>query len=61
METVRSALQPVTRSLPGPIRDLGTSIIGESCYEALILDIDLENTECVKPVSYTHLTLPTKA
>jgi len=48
MEAVRSALQPVTHNLPAPIRDLGVSIIGDACYKALILDIDPENTECVK-------------
>jgi mannose-P-dolichol utilization defect protein 1 len=48
MEVVRSALQPVTHNLPGPIRDLGVSIIGDTCYKALLLDIDLSNTDCVK-------------
>lgn len=48
MDAVRSALQPVTHNLPGPIRDLGVSIIGDACYKALILDIDPENTECIK-------------
>ncbi|KAK3934942.1 choline-sulfatase [Diplogelasinospora grovesii] len=48
MDAVKSALQPITHNLPAPIRDLGVSIIGEKCYRALILDIDHENTECVK-------------
>jgi mannose-P-dolichol utilization defect protein 1 len=48
METIQSALQPITRALPAPIRDLGVSIIGDVCYKALILDIDPSNTECVK-------------
>lgn len=49
MDALRSALQPVTHNLPGPIRDIGLSLIGESCYKKLILDIDLENNpECVK-------------
>lgn len=48
MDALRSALQPVTHNLPGPIRDLGVSIIGDACYQALILDIDPSNTECVK-------------
>ena len=48
MEALRSALQPVTHNLPGPIRDLGVSIIGERCYQALILDVDETNTECIK-------------
>lgn len=48
MDTLRSALQPVTNNLPAPIRDLGISIIGDKCYKALLLDIDIENTECIK-------------
>jgi mannose-P-dolichol utilization defect protein 1 len=48
MDALRSALQPITHNLPGPIRDLGVSIIGDTCYKALLLDVDLENTECVK-------------
>lgn len=48
MDAVRSILQPITHNLPGPIRDLGTSIIGEKCYESLLLDINVEDTECIK-------------
>lgn len=48
MEALRSALQPVTHALPAPIRDLGVSIIGETCYKAILLDLDVENTECLK-------------
>jgi mannose-P-dolichol utilization defect 1 len=48
MDALRSALQPVTHNLPAPIRDLGVSIIGDACYKALVLDVDLSNTECVK-------------
>ncbi|KAK3187161.1 hypothetical protein K4F52_004064 [Lecanicillium sp. MT-2017a] len=48
MDVLRSAIQPITQNLPGPIRDLGTSIIGEKCYKAILLDVDLENTECLK-------------
>ncbi|ATY62067.1 Mannose-P-dolichol utilization defect 1 [Cordyceps militaris] len=48
MDALRSALQPITHNLPGPIRDLGISIIGDQCYKAILLDIDLENTECIK-------------
>lgn len=46
--TLQPILQPITHNLPGPIQDLGTSIIGPDCYKALILDIDVENTECIK-------------
>jgi mannose-P-dolichol utilization defect protein 1 len=48
MDAVRSALQPITHNLPVPIHDLGSTIIGDACYKALILDIDPTNTECVK-------------
>ncbi|OAA40885.1 Mannose-P-dolichol utilization defect 1 protein [Beauveria brongniartii RCEF 3172] len=48
MDALRSALQPITHNLPGPIRDLGVSIVGDECYKAIILDLDLENTACLK-------------
>lgn len=48
MDALRSAVQPITHNLPAPIRDLGVSIIGDKCYKALLLDVDLENTECLK-------------
>lgn len=48
MDSIRSALQPVTHNLPGPIRDLGISILGDTCYKTLILDIDHTATECIK-------------
>ncbi|KAI3324726.1 hypothetical protein HD806DRAFT_493442 [Xylariaceae sp. AK1471] len=51
MEALRSALQPLqplTNSLPAPIRDLGVSIVGETCYKSLILDLDPTDSECLK-------------
>ncbi|KAH9893085.1 mannose-P-dolichol utilization defect 1 protein [Xylariomycetidae sp. FL2044] len=51
METIRTALQPlqpITQSLPAPIRDLGVSIIGDACYETLVLNLDPTDTECLK-------------
>ncbi|KAG4425033.1 hypothetical protein IFR04_001803 [Cadophora malorum] len=48
MDSLRSALQPITHNLPTPIHDLGVSILGESCYKKLLLDIDIESTECIK-------------
>lgn len=51
METLRTALQPlrpITNNLPTPIRDLGVSIIGETCYKTLILDLDPTDPECLK-------------
>jgi mannose-P-dolichol utilization defect protein 1 len=48
MDKIRSALQPVTHNLPAPIRKLGESIIGETCYKTLILDVDHTAIECIK-------------
>ena len=48
MDSLRSALQPLTHNLPTPIRDLGVSLLGEACYKNLLLDIDLEATDCIK-------------
>ena len=48
MDSLRSALQPVTQNLPAPIRDLGISILGDECYKTLLLDINLESTDCIK-------------
>ena len=48
MDSVRSVLQPLTHKLPVPIRDLGVSLLGETCYKSLLLDIDLESTDCLK-------------
>ena len=49
METVRTALQPVTRSLPAPLFKAGVNLLGADCYKTLILDIKPEDSpECVK-------------
>ncbi|KAK0632093.1 hypothetical protein B0T14DRAFT_21139 [Immersiella caudata] len=48
MDALRSAVQPITHNLPGPIRDLGVSLIGDACYKTLILDVDPSDTECFK-------------
>ncbi len=48
MDAVRSVIQPVTHNLPGPIRDLGVGIIGQTCYQALVLDVDETNVDCIK-------------
>ena len=48
MDSLRSALQPVTHNLPAPIHDLGVSILGDACYKTLLLDIDITSTECFK-------------
>ncbi|KAL1844349.1 hypothetical protein VTJ49DRAFT_28 [Mycothermus thermophilus] len=48
MDALRSVITPITHNLPGPIRDLGEAIIGDTCYKAILLDVDLENTACLK-------------
>ncbi|KAI2467073.1 mannose-P-dolichol utilization defect 1 protein [Annulohypoxylon bovei var. microspora] len=51
MEALRTALQPlrpITDSLPTPIRDLGVSIIGDTCYKTLILELDPTDSDCLK-------------
>lgn len=51
MEALRTALQPlrpITNNLPTPVRDLGVSIIGETCYKTLILDLDPTDADCLK-------------
>ena len=48
MDTLRTTFQPLTHSLPAPVRDFGISLIGPDCYKKLILDIDLTSTQCLK-------------
>ncbi|EFW99098.1 monosaccharide-p-dolichol utilization protein [Grosmannia clavigera kw1407] len=48
MDALRSLIQPITHNLPGPIRDIGVGLIGEACYQAVVLDVDETNTECIK-------------
>jgi mannose-P-dolichol utilization defect protein 1 len=49
MDTIRSALQPITHALPAPIANTGRAILGAPCYKHLIVDIDpLNSPECVK-------------
>ena len=49
METVRSTLQPITRSLPAPLFKAGVALLGTDCYKTLVLDIKPESSpECVK-------------
>ena len=48
MDTVRSLLQPVTHNLPAPIRDIGVGLLGDTCYKALVLDVDETNVDCIK-------------
>jgi len=49
MESIRSALQPMTQNLPKPIVDAGRGLLGSYCYKTLILDVDpFASPECTK-------------
>ncbi|KAF5027689.1 hypothetical protein F66182_173 [Fusarium sp. NRRL 66182] len=48
MDALKSAITPITHNLPEPIRDLGVSIIGETCYKSLLLDVNIEDADCIK-------------
>lgn len=45
---LRPLVQPVARSLPAPVRDLGVALIGPRCYQTLLLDVRLDHAECLK-------------
>jgi len=46
--TLRPVLQPITQNLPGPIRDIGISLLGTECYKTLIHDVQLSDAPCFK-------------
>jgi mannose-P-dolichol utilization defect protein 1 len=48
MDTLKSAIQPITHNLPQPIADIGISLLGPKCYKTLIYNVDITATECVK-------------
>lgn len=48
MDLLRSTLQPLTHALPPPLRTLGLSLLGPSCYKTLILDLDPSSSTCLK-------------
>jgi mannose-P-dolichol utilization defect protein 1 len=48
MDTIRGAVQPITKSLPAPVRELGLSLLGGKCYQRIVLDVDFTDTECLK-------------
>ncbi|MCJ1375373.1 hypothetical protein MMC20_006608 [Loxospora ochrophaea] len=65
METLRTILQPLaplTHSLPTPLQNLGTSLLGPACYSILILDLNPTHTPCLtlavsKTLSLTIIAL----
>lgn len=49
MESLRSALQPITHNLPKPLVETGRGLLGPYCYKTLVLDIDpFASPDCVK-------------
>ncbi len=61
MDLLRSNLQPLTHSLPAPIRDIGLSLLGPQCYKTLILDINPQDTSCLTLALSKTLGLATVA
>ena len=47
MDTIRQNIQPITQNLPDPVRNLAVSLLGAPCYESLVLDINLEDKQCL--------------
>ena len=47
MDLIRPQLQPITHNLPGPLRNLGLSLLGPACYKTLVLDLSLESSTCL--------------
>ncbi|KAF2270906.1 mannose-P-dolichol utilization defect 1 protein [Lojkania enalia] len=49
MDSLRSALQPITHNLPAPVTKAGRTLLGPFCYKTLVLDIDpFISPDCVK-------------
>ncbi|KAJ9113541.1 hypothetical protein QFC20_001892 [Naganishia adeliensis] len=48
METVQYLVTSITRNLPGFVKKPLTGLIGKTCYDSLIYNFDLSDTECVK-------------
>jgi mannose-P-dolichol utilization defect protein 1 len=49
MDLLRSTLQPITHSLPPPLSSFASNLLGEHCYQLLVLDIDpFTDPECLK-------------
>ena len=47
MDVIRENVKPITQNLPPVIRDFGTSLLGNYCYESLVLDVDLSDKQCL--------------
>lgn len=46
---LRPFVQSITLNLPAPVRELGLSLLGETCYRVLLLQVDpMSSPECVR-------------
>ncbi|CAG7561275.1 unnamed protein product [Fusarium equiseti] len=48
VDAVKPAITAITHNIPAPIRDIGVSLIGETCYKSLLLDVNIEDVDCIK-------------
>ncbi|TKX21027.1 PQ loop repeat-containing protein 7 [Elsinoe australis] len=47
-QTLRPILQPITTNLPTPLANTALSLLGDKCYNSLVLRIQLSDSECLK-------------
>lgn len=47
-KNLRPLLTPITHNLPGPVRDFATSLLGLHCYKQLAIEVNLQDSDCVK-------------
>lgn len=48
VEPVRPYVQTITQNLPNPVMNMGLDLLGQKCYDQLLIDVDLTQPECVK-------------
>jgi len=46
--TLRPLLTPITQKLPGPLIQLGHSLLGPKCYKSLVHELTLTDATCLK-------------
>lgn len=46
--TLRAVLTPITRSLPAPIEEAATALLGDSCYRSLVHNLTITDAVCMK-------------
>ncbi|KAG5370289.1 Mannose-P-dolichol utilization defect 1 protein [Yarrowia sp. C11] len=45
---MRPYIQTITENLPNPLANIANDLLGEECYEQLLLNVDFTQPECVK-------------